>query len=115
MPARPARSLPALLAWVPRELAVAAAVGLGVGTFAVVTAYALYVRAAGPTVPGVTVILLSAVVLGVFYVALGRRKKSRASDWLALGYTAAILIALAVFTVHQALAGVYRALNVTVW
>jgi FtsH-binding integral membrane protein len=99
----------------PRELALAWGAGLGVGIVTAGTAYAFYAHAGGPTVPGVAVIPFSMAVVAALYVALARRRMVRASDWLALGYTAAILLSLAALTVQQALHEFYLELNATVW
>jgi len=99
----------------PRELTLAWGAGLGVGVVTAATAYACYVHAGGPTVPGVAVIPVSVLVVAALYVVLARRRMVRASDWLALGYTAAILLSLAALTVHQALHEFWLELNATVW
>ena len=99
----------------PRDLKVAGAVGLGVGAFAAGTAYYFYATAGGPTLPGVAVIPLSLLVVAVAYVVLVRRRMPRASDWLALGYTAAILLSIVLLTIDEALREVWAELNLTVW
>ena len=92
-----------LLRLLPRELALAAATGLGVGVFAAGTAYGYYVQNGGPTWMGVGVIPISLLIVAALYVGLARRRKPRASDWLALGYTAAIVLAIGLLTVQEAL------------
>ncbi len=99
----------------PRGLALAWSAGLGVGIVTSAVAYAFYASAGGPTVTGVGVIPLSILVVGGLYVALARRRMVRASDWLALGYTAAILLSIAALTVHEALHEFYLELTAPVW
>ena len=48
-------------------------------------------------------------------MVLARRRKERASDWLALGYTAAILLSIVLLTIDEALHEVWAELNLTVW
>ena|SRR5438552_3111903 len=99
----------------PRDLTIACAVGLGVGAFAAATAYYFYATAGGPTVPGVAVIPLSFFIVAISYAVLARRRKVRASDWLALGYTAAILLSIVLLTIEEALHELWAGLNLTVW
>jgi hypothetical protein len=99
----------------PRELTVAAGVGLGVGVFAAGTAYYFYASTGGPTLPGVAVIPLSFLIVAIGHVVLTRRRKARASDWLALGYTAAILLSIVLLTIGEALSEFWAELNQTVW
>ena len=110
-----ARTAFALLRQHPRELTLAAAVGLGVGAFAAGTAYYFYASTGGPTVPGVAVIPLSFLIVAISYVVLAWRRKVRASDWLALGYTAAILLGIVLLTIEEALHEVWAEINLTVW
>src|SRR5882724_11474437 len=98
----------------PRDLTVACTVGLGVGAFAAGTAYYFYATTGGPTLPGVAVIPLSLLVVAISYVVLMRHRKERASDWLALGYTAAILLSIALRTIDEALHEVWAEINLTV-
>ena len=98
-----------------REVAVACAVGLGVGGFAAVVAYWSWVTAGGPTFLGVAVIPGSLVVVAVAHVLLARRRRARESDWVALGYTAAVVGAVALLAVEEALRGIYQGLQTTVW
>jgi drug/metabolite transporter (DMT)-like permease len=99
----------------PRDLKVAGAVGLGVGAFAAGTAYYFYATAGGPTLPGVAVIPLSLLVVAVAYVVLVRRRMPRASDWLALGYTAAVVLASTLLMLWEAARELYAEMNVAVW
>ena len=99
----------------PPELTVAGTVGLGVGAFAAGTAYYFYASTGGPTLFGVAVIPLSFLIVAISYVVLARRRKERASDWLALGYTAAILLSIVLLTIDEALREVWAQLNQTVW
>jgi hypothetical protein len=47
---------------------------------------------------------------------LARRRRVRASDWLALGYTAAIVVAVALLAIDEALRGIFDELNgAAVW
>jgi hypothetical protein len=98
-----------------RDVALASAAGLGVGTVAAVVAYFSWMEAGGPTLLGVAVIPLSLIVVAVTHVLLARRRRARESDWVALGYTAAIVVAVALLAVEQALRGIYQELNVAVW
>ncbi len=100
---------------VKRDVALACAGGLGVGGLAAVVAYFSWVGANGPTVAGVAVIPLSLIVVGVVRVLLARRRRGRASDWVALGYTAAVVVAVALLALEEALRGLYQELNATVW
>jgi hypothetical protein len=98
-----------------REVQLACAAGLGVGAVAAGVAYACWLEARGPTMAGVTAILVSiAVVVGARFT-LARRRRVRASDWLALGYTAAIVAAVALLAIDEALRGIFDELNATVW
>ena len=115
MASRPAVHAGIALRDVPRDLAAACVAGLGVGAFAAGTAYYFYATAGGPTLPGVAVIPLSLVIVAISYVVLARLRKVRASDWLALGYTAAILLSIALLTIDEALHEVWAAINLTVW
>ena len=99
----------------PRELTVAGAAGVGVGAVAAGTAYYFYASTGGPTLPGVAVIPLSFLIVVVSYVVLARRRRARASDWLALGYTAAILLSIALLTIDEALHEFWAEINLTVW
>ena len=108
------RLQPALLR-APRELTIAAAVGLGVGAFATAVAYGLYQRAHGPTWAGVAIIPLSVLVMVALHVGLTRRRHARASDWLVLGYTAAMILSTVLFTVQQALHDFYTEFTGAAW
>jgi hypothetical protein len=57
---------------------------------AAATAYWSYLRAGGPTRLSVAVIPASLLVVAAVYAILARRRR-RASDWLGLGYTAAVV------------------------
>jgi len=100
---------------IKRDVAVACAAGLGVGAFAAVVAYWSWITAGGPTFIGVAVIPGSLIVVAVVHVLLARRRRARESDWVALGYTAAVVGAVAVLAVEEALRGIYQELNTTVW
>ena len=99
----------------PRDLALACALGLGVGAFAAGTAYYFYVHAGGPTLPGVAVIPLSLLIVAAAYAILAWRRRARASDWLALGYTAAILLSIVLLTIEEALHELWAEFSLTVW
>ena len=99
----------------PRELTLAGAVGLGVGAFTAGTAYYFYASTGGPTLPGVAVIPLSFLIVAVSYLVLAGRRQGRASDWLALGYTAAILLSIVLLTIDEALHEFWAEINRTVW
>lgn len=98
-----------------RDVAVACAAGLGVGAFAAVVAYWSWITAGGPTFVGVAVIPGSLIVIAVVHVLLARRRRARQSDWVALGYTAAVVGAVALLALEEALHGIYQELNATVW
>jgi len=49
------------------------------------------------------------------YVLLARRRRARESDWVALGYTVAVVGAVALLALEEALHGIYQELNATVW
>ena len=42
-------------------------------------------------------------------------RRARASDWLALGYTAAVVFATALLTLWEAARQLYAEMNVAVW
>jgi len=98
-----------------RDVLLASVTGLGVGTLAAVVAYLSWIDAGGPTLLGVAVIPISLIVVAVVHVLLARRRRARESDWVALGYTAAIVVAVALLAVEQALRGIYEELNAAVW
>jgi hypothetical protein len=98
-----------------RDVMLASATGLGVGALAAVVAYLSWIDAGGPTLLGVAVIPISLIVVAVVHVLLARRRRARESDWVALGYTAAIVVAVALLAVEQALRGIYEELNAAVW
>jgi len=100
---------------IKRDVAVACAAGLGVGAFAAVVAYWSWITAGGPTFIGVAVIPGSLIVVAVVHVLLARRRRARESDWVALGYTAAVVGAVALLALEEALHGIYQELNATVW
>jgi len=104
-----------MLRKLPRDLTLAWVAGLGVGILACAVAYAFYGTASGPNVLGAGIIPLSAIVVGALYVMLARRRMVRASDWLALGYTAAILLSLVALTVREALHEFYLEMTGPVW
>ena len=90
-----------------RDVAVACAGGLGVGAVAAVVAYWSWVTAGGPTFLGVAVIPGSLIVVAAVYVLLARRRRARESDWVALGYTVAVVGAVALLALEEALRGIY--------
>jgi Zn-dependent protease with chaperone function len=100
---------------IKRDVAVACAGGLGVGAVAAVVAYWSWVTAGGPTFVGVAVIPGSLIIVAVVHVLLARRRRARESDWVALGYTAAVVGAVALLALEKALRGIYQELNTTVW
>ena len=100
---------------IKRDVAVACAAGLGVGAFAAVVAYWSWITAGGPTFVGVAVIPGSLIVVAIVHVLLARRRRARESDWVALGYTAAVVGAVALLALEEALRGIYQELNTTVW
>jgi hypothetical protein len=100
---------------IKRDVAVACAAGLGVGAFAAVVAYWSWITAGGPTFVGVAVIPGSLIVVAVVHVLLARRRRARESDWVALGYTAAVVGAVALLALEEALHGIYQELHATVW
>jgi len=98
-----------------RDVAVWCAVGLGVGIVATTFAYVSWMVSGGPTAFGVAVIPLSLVLVAFARVQLARRRRARASDWVALGYTAAIVVSVALLAIEEMLRGIYQELNATVW
>jgi len=98
-----------------RDVAVACAAGLGVGAVAAVFAYWSWVTAGGPTFLGVAVIPGSLAVVAIVHVLLARRRRARESDWVALGYTAAVVGAVALLALEEALRGIYQEMNAAVW
>jgi hypothetical protein len=115
VPIRTASHAWIMLRKLPRDLTLAWVSGLGVGILACAAAYAFYGTASGPNVLGASIIPLSAIVVGALYVVLARRRMVRASDWLALGYTAAILLSLVALTVREALHEFYLEMTGPVW
>ena len=99
----------------PRDVAIACATGMGLGGLGLGTALALHARADEPTWIVVSLLPLSLVIVGVLYLLLARRHHPRASDWLALGYTAAIVLATAMLTVWEAARELYAEMNVGPW
>jgi hypothetical protein len=99
----------------PRDLALACGTGLGLGGLAAGTAFVSYIRAGGPTWSGVGVIPFSVLLVGVLYLRLLRRRKLRASDWLALGYTASIILATGLLTLWEAFREFYAGIAPTTW
>ena len=55
------------------------------------------------------------MIVGVLYLALARARRARASDWLALGYTAAVVLATALLMLWEAARELYAEMNVAVW
>ena len=104
----------AILSLPPRDVAIACATGIGLGGLGLGTAFALHARAGGPTWIAVSLLPLSLVTVGVLYLVLARRR-ARASDWLALGYTAAVVLATALLTLWEAGREFYAEMNVGVW
>jgi hypothetical protein len=102
------------IAGMPRDVRLACGAGVGVGAVAAATAYVSW-ACWGPTPFGVAAIPLSLLVVGALYVLLVRRRKPRASNWLALGYTGAILLVTVVLVAEEALRGLYQELYVTAW
>jgi len=95
---------------IPRELrpvAAAGATGLSVGVIAAGVAYAAYVATGGPTLGGAVIIPLSVLVVAVVRVLLGRRRQTRASDWVVLGYAGGIVLATILLTVAEVVQAVY--------
>ena len=98
------------------EVELAGAAGLGVGAVAAGVVYACWLHARGPTLAGVAAILVSVAVVAGARFSLARRRRVRASDWLALGYTAAIVVAVALLAIDEALRGIFDELNgAAVW
>jgi ABC-type nickel/cobalt efflux system permease component RcnA len=81
----------------PRDVAIACATGMGLGGLGLGTALALL------------------VIVGVLYLVLARARRARASDWLALGYTAAVVLATALLMLWEVARELYAEMNVAVW
>jgi hypothetical protein len=105
----------ALLPVLPRDVALACATGLGLGAVGLGTAFALHARADGPTWIAVALLPGSMVTVGVLYLVLARLRRARESDWLALGYTAAVVLATALLTIWEAGRELYAEMNIAVW
>src|SRR5213593_3667315 len=99
-----------LLSVLPRDVAIACATGLGLGT-----AFALHARAGEPTWIVVGLLPLSLVIVAVLYLMLAYARRARASDWLALGYTAAVVLATTLLMLWEAARELYAEMNVAVW
>jgi hypothetical protein len=78
-------------------------------------AYWSWIATGGPTLPGVAVLPISMLVVAALHVLLARRRLAAAGDWVALGYTAGIVVSVAVLAVHEALHGIYQELTPTGW
>jgi hypothetical protein len=111
---RPPPRAGARRAALPRELRLACLGGVLLGTAAAVTAFWSYLSAGGPTVAGVAVIPGSLLVVAVAYAVLARRGR-RTSDWLGLGYTAAVVVVTALLMVWEVLRGFYAELSFAAW
>jgi len=105
----------AVLSLVPRDVAIACATGIGLGGLGLGTAVALHARPEEPTWIVVSLLPLSLVIVGVLYLVLAGARRARASDWLALGYTAAVVLATALLMVWEAARELYAEMNVAVW
>ena len=104
-----------VLSVLPRDVAIACATGIGLGGVGLGTAFALHARADEPTWIVVSLLALSLVIVGVLYLVLARARRARASDWLALGYTAAVVLATALLMLWEAARELYAEMNVAVW
>ncbi len=109
---RPVRAAQPVL---PRDVALACATGVGLGGFGLGAAFALHARAEGPTWMAVSLLPLSMLLVGALYLFLVRHRHGRASDWLALGYTAAVVVATLLLTLLEAGRELYAEMNVGVW
>ena len=105
----------AILSLPPRDVAIACATGIGLGGLGLGTAFALHARADEPTWIVVSLLPLSFVIVAVLYLVLARARRVRASDWLALGYTAAVVLATALLMLWEAARELYAEMNVAVW
>ncbi len=112
MATRPARAAQPLL---PRDVALACATGVGLGGFGLGAAFALHARADGPTWLAVSLLPLSVLLVAGLYFFLARHRHGRASDWLALGYTGAVVVATALLILWEAARSLYAEMNVGVW
>ena len=99
----------------PRDVAIACATGMGLGGLGLGTALALHARADEPTWIVVSLLPLSLVIVGVLYLVLARARRARASDWLALGYTVAVVLATALLMLWEVARELYAEMNVAVW
>ena len=104
-----------VLSLLPRDVAIACATGIGLGGLGLGTAFALHARAGEPTWIVVGLLPLSLVIVAVLYLVLAYARRARASDWLALGYTAAVVLATALLTLWEAARELYAEMNVAVW
>ena len=104
-----------VLSALPRDVAVACATGIGLGGLGLGTAVALHARPDEPTWIVVSLLPLSLVIFGVLYLVLARLRRARASDWLALGYTAAVVLATALLTLWEAAHELYAEMNLAMW
>jgi len=104
-----------VLSVLPRDVAIACATGMGLGGLGLGTALALHARPDEPTWIVVSLLPLSLVIVGVLYLVLARARRARASDWLALGYTAAVVLATALLMLWEAARELYAEMNVAVW
>ena len=95
-------------------MALAGGGGVIVGAGAAITAFWSYLHAGGPTGTGVAVIPASLLLVAVTYAILARRRR-RASDWLGLGYTAAVVLATGLLMLWEVLRGFYAEISFAAW
>jgi hypothetical protein len=93
-------------------VALACAGGVVVGAVAATMAYVSYFHAGGPA--GASIFPASLLIVAVAYAMLVRRRR-RASDWLGLGYTVAVLLASGLLMAWELLSGFYAALTFAAW
>ena len=111
---RPTPRLGARLFGLPRDVWLAGCGGVLLGSVAAATAYWMYLHVGGPTGAGIAVIPVSLVVVAVAYGLLARRHR-RASDWLGLGYTAAVVVVTGMLMLWEVLRGFYAELSFAAW
>jgi hypothetical protein len=87
---------------VPSDAALACLAGLSVGGVTATEAYLSYARTTGRPWAAVSIIPISVLVVGAGRTLLARWRQRRASDWLALGYAAAAVLATLVLTLEEA-------------
>jgi|SRR5581483_8911628 len=93
----------------------ACTMGIVLGGLAFGTAFSSYLVGGGPSWTAVAVLPGSVLILAALYVAFARASRLRASDWLALGYTAAVVSGAAFVMLWETARTFHAELTVGSW